>query len=90
MAGRLSMLASRPPIFANGVPAPLVTPLVMSNSLSKSLDATRVQDVTLVGNSLSDGIALTAAAVDVMLNDSLEVRKKILGLGREVKRMEMN
>jgi hypothetical protein len=58
--------------------------------LSKSLDATRVQDVTLVGNSLSDGIALTAAAVDVMLNDSLEVRKKILGLGREVKRMEMN
>jgi hypothetical protein len=58
--------------------------------LSKSLDATRVQDVTLVGNSLSDGIALTAAVVDVMLNDSLEVRKKILGLGREVKRMEMN
>jgi hypothetical protein len=84
------MLAGQPPIFANGVPAPLVTPLVVSNALSKSLDATQVQDVTLAGNSLSGGIALMVAAVDVMLNDSLEVRKKILGLGREVKRMEMN
>jgi cephalosporin-C deacetylase-like acetyl esterase len=86
MVGQPSMLAARPPIFADGVPTPLVISLVTS----KSLDATRVQDVTYAGDSFSGGIALAVAVVDMTLKDSMEVRRKILGLGREVKRMEMN
>jgi hypothetical protein len=90
MVGQPSMLAARPPIFADGVPTPLVISLVTSKALSKSLDATRVQDATYAGDSFSGGIALAVAVVDTTLKDSMEVRRKILGLGREVKRMEMN
>jgi hypothetical protein len=64
--------------------------LVASKTLSKSLDATRVQDATFTGDSLTDGIPLIAAAVDMTLKDFMEVRKKVLGLGIEVKRMRMN
>jgi hypothetical protein len=35
-------------------------------------------------------IALVAAAVDMMLKDSIEAGRKILGLGGEVKRMGMS
>jgi hypothetical protein len=84
------MLAGQPPIFTDGAPAPLVTSLVTSKTLSKSLDATRVQNVTSAEDTLSGGITLMAAAVDTTLKDSIEVRRKILGLGREVKMMGMN
>jgi hypothetical protein len=49
-----------------------------------------VQDATLVGDSWSSDITLVAAAVDVRWNDSIDMRKKILGLRREVERMGMN
>jgi hypothetical protein len=59
-------------------------------TLYKLLEAIRVQDVTFMGDSLSGGIALTTVAGDMTLNDYNEVRRKILGLGREVKRFGMN
>jgi hypothetical protein len=46
--------------------------------------------MTFTGDSLSGRIALVAAAMDITLKDSMVVRRKILGLGREVKRMRMN
>jgi hypothetical protein len=46
--------------------------------------------VTFTSDSFSDIIALTVAAVDTTLKDSMELRRKILGLGRVVKRMGMN
>jgi hypothetical protein len=42
MDNRSLMLVSRPPIFADGVLAPLVTSLVMSKTFSESLEVIRV------------------------------------------------
>jgi hypothetical protein len=67
MVRQPSRLAGRPPIFADGEPAPRVTSLVTSKALCKSLEATRVHDVTFMGDSLSGGIVLTVAVVDMTL-----------------------
>jgi hypothetical protein len=88
--GQNSWPAGQPPIFTDGAPASLVMSLVTSNTLSKSLDATRVQETTFVGDSLSGRIALVATVVDTTFKDSIEVRRKILGFGGEVKMMGMN
>jgi hypothetical protein len=54
--------------------------LVTSKTLSKSLEVTSVQDVTLMSDdTLSDGIALATVAVDMILKDSIEIGRKILG-----------
>jgi hypothetical protein len=64
--------------------------LVTLNTLSKLLEATRVQDMTFVADSLSSVMALTVATVDMTLKDSIKARRKILDLGGQLKRMWMN
>jgi hypothetical protein len=80
----------RSPIFVDAAPALLVMSLVTCKTLFMSFDDTRVQDETFAGDSFNGGIALTVAAMDITLKDTTEVGRKILDLGREVKRMEMN
>jgi hypothetical protein len=61
---------------AYGTPAPLVVSLATSNTCSRSFEATGVRDATFAGgDSFSDGMTLTVD-VDMILKDSIEVRKK--------------
>jgi hypothetical protein len=47
------------------------------------------RDHSRCGDSFSGWIALAVATVDTTLRDSLEVRRKITGLGRKVRRVRM-
>jgi hypothetical protein len=65
--------------------------LAMPKTLSNLLEVTRVQDTTFtVDASLSGRIDLAAVEVGRTLKDSIELGRKILGLGGEVKRMGMS
>jgi hypothetical protein len=88
--GQSAINVGQLPIFVDGASAPLVTSKVTSKTLSKSLEMTRVQDTAFACDSFSGSIALATIMVDTSLKESMEVRRKILGLGREVKRMEIN
>jgi hypothetical protein len=81
VASQLGHLASRPPIVADGAPAPPMTSFTTSKAFSKLVDVTSVHDATLVGcASLNGGIILAMTAVDRALKGSMarEVMKKAL------------
>jgi hypothetical protein len=64
-------MAGRSAIFTDGTSAPPVTSLTASKS-SRSVDATKAHDMTLVGGaSFNCGIFLAAAAMDRALKGSM-------------------
>jgi hypothetical protein len=68
MADWPAELADRSAIFTNGAPAPLVTSFTACKALSRSVNATKAHDMTLMGGaSVNGGIFLAAAAVDKAL-----------------------
>jgi hypothetical protein len=65
MGGRMATNHGRPTIFADGMPAPLVTSFTTSKALSRSVDVTKADDMTLAGGApLNGGIFLAMAVVD--------------------------
>jgi hypothetical protein len=86
MAGRLGELAGRPTIFADGAPAPPVTSFATSKALSRSVNAIKAHDMTLVGGaSLNGGIYLAAEAVDKALKGSMAGERMNKSFKREVR-----
>jgi hypothetical protein len=84
-------LASRPAIFTDGVPAPPVTSFAASKSFSRSIDATKAHDMTLVGSaSFNSRIFLAAATVDRSLKGSMAGERMNKSFGREVREKEMS
>jgi hypothetical protein len=73
MASRPSMLASRSPIVSNGA---LASKLALSKSFSKSIEVTKDQHATFVGE----------ASLSGMLKDTIEVRKTSFGVGGKMKK----
>jgi hypothetical protein len=68
------------------VPVPPVTSFVASKALSRSVDATKAHDMTLVGGaSLNGGIILAVAAVDKALKGSMVGERMNKSFGREVR-----
>jgi hypothetical protein len=91
MAGRLGELSDRPARGADGAPAPLVTSFATSKSISRSVDATKAHDMTLVGGtSFNGGIFHAAAAVDRSLKGSMVGERMNKCFGREVREKEMS
>jgi hypothetical protein len=79
-------LADRPAICTDGAPVPPVTSFVASKALSRSVDATKAHDMTLVGGaSLNGGIILAVAAVDKALKGSMVGERMNKSFGREVR-----
>jgi hypothetical protein len=90
MASRLMELAGQSAIFPGGMPAPPVTSFVASKSFSRSTDATKAHDMTLVGGaSFNGGIFLATAAVDRALKGSMAGDGMNKIFGREVREKEM-
>jgi hypothetical protein len=84
-------LAGRPAIFSNGMSAPPMTSLTASKSFSRSVDATKAHDMTLVGGaSFNGGIFLVAVAVDRALKGSMAEKGMNESFGREVNEKEMS
>jgi hypothetical protein len=87
MADRPGELAGRLAIFADGTPTPLVASFAASKSFSRSVDAIKAHDMTLVGGaSFNGGIFLAAAAVDKALKGSMAGERMNKSFGREVRR----
>jgi hypothetical protein len=63
-----------------------VTSFVASKALSRSVDATKAHNMTLVGGaSLNGGIILAVAAVDKALKGSMVGERMNKSFGREVR-----
>jgi hypothetical protein len=78
-------------IFADGVLVPLLTSFVASKSFSRSLDMTKVHNMTLAGGaSCNDGIFLAVVAVDRALKGSMAGERMNKSFGREVREKEMS
>jgi hypothetical protein len=91
MAGCPGELAGRPAIFVDGALAPPVTSFVASKAISRSVDATKAHDMSLVGGaSLNDGIFFVATAVEKALKGSIAGERMNKSFGREVKGKEMS
>jgi hypothetical protein len=91
MVGRLGELAGRGAIFANGAPSPPVTSFTRSKSFSRSVDVTKVHDMTLAGGaSFNSGIFLAASVVDRALKASMAGERMNKCVGREVREKEMS
>jgi hypothetical protein len=76
-------------IFADGVPAPLVTSYAASKALYRFVDAIKAHDLTLAsGASLNGGIFLAATAVDRALKASMAWERMNKSFGREVRGRE--
>jgi hypothetical protein len=90
MVDRLGELAGRPAIFTDGVPAPPVTSLAASKSFSRSVNATKAHNMTLVGGaSFKSGIFLAVAVVDRALKGSMVGESMNKSFGREVREKEV-
>ena len=73
------------------MPAPLVTSLAASKSFSRSVNATKAHNMTLVGDaSFNGGIFLVAAAVDRALKGSMAGERMNKSFRREVREKEMS
>jgi hypothetical protein len=80
----------RSAIFTDGVPAPLITSFAASESFSRSVDATKAHDMTLVGGACFNGVIfLMAAAVDRALKGSMVGERMNKSFGREVREKKM-
>jgi hypothetical protein len=91
MAGRPVQLAARPTIFIDGAPSPPVTSFAAFKSFSRSFDATKAHDLTLVGGaSFNGGIFLVAATVDSGLKGSMVGERMNKSFGGEVMEKEMS
>jgi hypothetical protein len=91
MAGQPGELASRPTMFANGAPAPLVTSFAASKSFYWYVDGINAHDMTLVGDaSFNGGIFYTAVVVDRALKGSVAGGRMNKSFGREVGVKEMD
>jgi hypothetical protein len=91
MVDRLGELAGRPAIFTDGVPAPPVTSLAASKSFSRSVNATKAHNMTLVGGaSFNSGIFLAVAVVDRALKGSMAGESMNKSFGREVREKEVS
>jgi hypothetical protein len=91
MVGWLGELAGRPTIFVDGASTPLVTSFAASKSFCRSVDATKVHDMTLAGDaSFNDGIFLAVAAVYRALKGSIVEESMNMTFGREVREKEMS
>jgi hypothetical protein len=89
MAGRLGQLAFRLAFFANGTPSPPVTSFAASRVFSRSVDATKAHDMTLVGGaSFNGGIFL--GAMERTLKGSMAGQRMNKSFGREVREKEMS
>jgi hypothetical protein len=91
MAGRSGELVSQPAIFADGAPAPPMTSFTASRVFSRSINATKAYDMTLVGSaSFNGGIFLAVATVDRALKGSMVGERMNKSFGREVRENEMS
>jgi hypothetical protein len=91
MADRPGELANRPAIFIDGAPAPPVTSFAASKSFSRSVIATKAQDMTLAGDASFNGeIFLAAAVVDRALKRSMEGDRMNKSFGRELRKNEVS
>jgi hypothetical protein len=81
----------RPAIFTDGASAPPVTSFAASKSFSRSVDATKAHDMTLVGGaSINGGIFFAAAVVDIALMGSMSGERMNKSFEREVREKEMS
>jgi hypothetical protein len=84
-------MANRPAIFADGVPAPLVTSFIAYMSFSRSFDVTKAHDMTLAGgDSFNGGIFLVVTVVDRALKGSMAGERINKSFGVEVREKEMS
>jgi hypothetical protein len=91
MADQPGELADRPAIFADGAPTPLRTSFTTSKSFSRSVNATKAHNMTLVGDaSFNGGIFLVAAAVDRALKGSMAGERMNKSFGREVREKKIS
>jgi hypothetical protein len=91
MSDRPGELADRLAIFTDGAPTPPMTSFAASKSFSRSVDATKAHDMTLVGSMSFNGrIFLAAAAVDRSLKASMAGERMNKSFGREVREKEMS
>jgi hypothetical protein len=89
--GQPAELAGRPPIFADGASAPLVTSFVASRAFSKSVDVIIAHDMTLVGGASFNGrIFFAVVTVDRALKGSMAAERINKSFGREVREKEMS
>jgi hypothetical protein len=89
MVGRPGELAVQSTIFADGAPTPPVTSFAASKSFSRSVDATKAHDMTLVGDaSFNGGIFLAVTAVDRALKGSMAGERMNKSFEREVREKE--
>jgi hypothetical protein len=85
------ILAVQSGIFADGALAPLVTSFAASKSFCMFVDATKAQDMTLVGDvAFNGGIFLPAATVDKALKGSIAEERMNKSFGREVREKEVS
>jgi hypothetical protein len=88
---RPGVLAGQPAIFTDGVLAHLMTSFAASRVFSRSVDAAKAHDMTLVGGaSFNGGIFLVAAAVDRALKVSMVGERMNKSFIREVRETEMS
>jgi hypothetical protein len=72
--------------FTASVPAPPVTSFIASKALSRSANATKAHNMTLVGGApVNGGIFLVATAVDKTLKGSMTGERMNKSFGREVR-----
>jgi hypothetical protein len=72
--------------FADSTLAPPVTFFIASKSFSRSIDATKVHDMTLAGgSSFNGGVFFTATVVDRALKGSMAGERMNKSFGREVR-----
>jgi hypothetical protein len=81
----------RPANFTNGASAPMMTSFTASRVFSRSINATKAHDMTMVGGaSFNSGIFLVAVAVDRALKGSMVGERMNKSFGREVREKEMS
>jgi hypothetical protein len=86
MADQPGELAGQLAIFADGTPTLLVPSFVASKALSRYVDVTKANGMTLVGGaSLNGGIFLAATAVDKALMGSMAGERMNKSFGREMR-----
>jgi hypothetical protein len=91
LAGWLGESIGRPAIFADGAPTPQVTSFTASRVFSRSVNATKADDMTLAGGASFNGaIFLVAAVVDRALMGSMAGERTNKSFRREVREKEMS
>jgi hypothetical protein len=91
MAGQPGELAGRPTILVDGTPAPPVTSFVASKSFCRSVNATKENEMTLVGDAyFNGGNFLVTTTVDRAFRGSMAGERMNKSFGREVREKDMS